>query len=222
MEATFDELVTSNARLSFSNLRASLGAVDYEKGLSAEGILSLDVVNDEWLRGLVLNFDVGTPLPLKHSSLWLRTSVGGRSGDPDNPFANIFFGGFGNNYVDHGSVQRYRSFTSFPGVELNAVGGRNFAKAMVDWNLPPIIFRKVGTPGFYLTLARSSLFVGGIRTNLDDDLLRRELLDVGGQIDFRFTTLHRLEMTLSFGYAVAFESGEPDSDEIMISLKILR
>ncbi len=222
VEATFDELVTSNARLSFSNLRASLGAVDYEKGLSAEGILSLDVVNDEWLRGLVLNFDVGTPLPLKHSSLWLRTSVGGRSGDPDNPFANIFFGGFGNNYVDHGSVQRYRSFTSFPGVELNAVGGRNFAKAMVDWNLPPIIFRKVGTPGFYLTLARSSLFVGGIRTNLDEDLLRRELLDVGGQIDFRFTTLHRLEMTLSFGYAVAFESGEPDSDEIMISLKILR
>ena len=29
------------------------------------------------------------------------------------------FGGFGNNYVDHGEVKRFRSYYSFPGLELN-------------------------------------------------------------------------------------------------------
>jgi hypothetical protein len=40
------------------------------------------------------------------------------------------------------------------------------------------------------------------------------------QIDFQLTSLSRLGMTLSLGYAVAFEHDVPDREEIMASLKI--
>ena len=37
-----------------------------------------------------------------------RNALGGSTGDRDDPLANFFFGGFGNNYVDHGDAKRYR------------------------------------------------------------------------------------------------------------------
>jgi hypothetical protein len=61
-----------------------------------------------------------------------------------------------------------------------------------------------------------------LATNLDDSPLRRTLGNVGGQLDLRFTLLSRLDMTLSAGYAVAFENGFKPHDEVMVSLKVLR
>jgi hypothetical protein len=65
------------------------------------------------------------------------------------------------------------------------------------------------------------LFTTALVTSPEESGLRRELGNFGAQIDLRFTILSRLDMTLSLGYATAFESGSPDSDEYMISLKIL-
>jgi hypothetical protein len=46
--------------------------------------------------------------------------------------------------------------------------------------------------------------------------------DVGAQIDFRFTVLSRMDMTLSMGYAAGLYGGsQSDTDEFMVSLKIL-
>jgi hypothetical protein len=157
-----------------------------------------------------------------HSSFWIRSYVGGMVGDPDNSFANFFFGGFGNNYVDHRDEQRYRQWYAFPGLELQQVGGRNFAKVTLDWNLPPIIFRRVGGSGFYLTWARTALFASGLRTELDDASRSTEAANVGAQMDFRFTVMHRMPMTLSVGYARAFLADQDSQDEYLISLKILR
>ena len=42
------------------------------------------------------------------------------------PFANFYFGGFGNNWVDHRDEKRYRESDSFPGLEINEVGGTNY------------------------------------------------------------------------------------------------
>ena len=67
-----------------------------------------------------------------------------------------------------------------------------------------------------------SLFGSGLVTNMDSDLYRTTAANVGGQVDLRFTLLSRLQMTLSLGYAVAFEEDRPYSDEFMFSLKILR
>jgi hypothetical protein len=93
---------------------------------------------------------------------------------------------------------------------------------MLEWNLPPIRFRRVGKPGFYLTWARPAVFATALVTNPDQPSLRRTIGNVGSQLDFRLGMLSRLEMTLSAGYAVAFESGRARRGEAMLSLKLLR
>ena len=92
-------------------------------------------------------------LPIPHSSLWLRTAAGGASGDRDNSLAAIYFGGFGNNWVDHREVKRYRDVISFPGLEINEAAGQTFGKAMLEWTLPPLRFRRFGTPARLRELA---------------------------------------------------------------------
>ena len=59
-------------------------------------------------------------------------------------------------------------------------------------------------------------------TDLDDGTRRQTLANAGGQIDLRLSVLHRLEMTLSFGYAAAFEEGFRPRHQGMVSLKVLR
>jgi hypothetical protein len=92
---------------------------------------------------------------------------------------------------------------------------------MIEWNLPPIRFRRAGTPGFYASWLRPSLFTSGLVTNMDDAALRKTNTNVGSQLDFRFSLLSRLDMTFSLGYAYAFGYSKHKHDEFMISLKIL-
>jgi hypothetical protein len=166
-------------------------------------------------------FDRGWALPAGHSSLWLRGAAGFSPRSRDEPLANFFFGGFGNNYVDHGNEKRYREYYSFPGAALNAVPGRNFVKGLIEWNLPPIRLQHAGTPGFYATWLRPAFFVGGLVTNLDAPAARTRIADVGGQLDIRLSALSALDLTLSIGGAAAFDDGRVRR-EAMISLKILR
>ena len=94
---------------------------------------------------------------LRHSSIWLRNGAGVRRARED-PLANAYFGGFGNNYVDNGEPKRYRECCSMPGFEIDALNGRSFVKGMVEWNLPPIRFEALGTPGFYGSWIRPAMF----------------------------------------------------------------
>jgi len=220
--ATFDKLSSFRAELEYSNVKGSLGAVDDEKGFSWHVASAMNYVDSEYIPKVFAGFDFGFALPWKHSSIWLRNAVGGAFGEPDDVFANFYFGGFGNNYVDSGSVKRYRDYVSMPGFEINAIPGRNFHRAMLEWNLPPIRFSRVGTPGFFLSWARPAIFVNSLTTNVDDSAIRQEVQSAGIQIDFRFTILSRMNMTLSAGYAKGFgNSIIPDDEEYMLSLKIL-
>jgi hypothetical protein len=92
---------------------------------------------------------------------------------------------------------------------------------MLEWNLPPVRFERVGTPGFYLSWARPALFATSLITNLDNSALRQDSGSAGVQIDFRFTILSRMDMTLSMGYAAGLYGESRSSDEFMVSLKIL-
>ena len=141
---------------------------------------------------------------------------------PEEPFANFYFGGFGNNYVDHRDEKRYRDYSALPGVDLNEIGGRNFLKSSAEWNLPPLHFRRVGTPGFHLTWMRPAIFAGGLITNLDSEVIRRTITNVGGQLDFRLSMLSSIDLTVSAGGAVAYERGFAPRPEAMFSLKVLR
>jgi hypothetical protein len=220
--ATFDTLSSFFADLEYSHVRRSLGAVDDEKGFTWRLGTALNHVDSDTIPKLLAGFDFGFALPWEHSSIWLRSTVGGAFGEPDDEFANFFFGGFGNNYVDRLDVKRYRNFYAMPGFELNSVPGRNFYRAMLEWNLAPARFTRVGTPGFYLSWARPALFVAALSTNLDNSAIRQDVQSAGLQIDFRFTILSRMDMTLSLGYAQGFGNDMiPDDEEFMLSLKIL-
>ena len=133
--------------------------------------------------------------------MWFRQSAGFSPRDRDQPFANFFFGGFGNNYVDHGDEKRYREYDSLAGVELNEIGGRNFVKSTVEWNLPPWRFARLGTPG----LLRDVAAAGGIRDGPGHRPRRRSSAgrvgNIGAQADIRISALSALDMTLSFGGA---------------------
>ncbi len=222
VNVTFSKLTSYEIGIDYSNVRSSLGSVDYEKGFTWQATAAADHVNGETIPKFFGSFDFGIPFLWKHSSLWLRNSAGFANGDPLDEFANFFFGGFGNNYVDRGEVKRYRQEHSLPGFEINEISGLNFHRAMLELNLPPVRFERAGTPGFYLSWARPALFVSYLTTNLDDGLIRNEVSNAGLQIDFRFTILSRLNMTLSLGYAKGFgNSSIADDDEFMASLKIL-
>jgi hypothetical protein len=217
-----DKLLSINADLVYKNERGSLGAVDAEKGVRWTVNLRNDYVNSTDFTRLYGTFDAGAPLPMGHSSVWLRSAAGFSPQNRTEPFANFFFGGFGNNYVDHGDEKRYRTYASFPGAEIGAIGGRNFVRTLAEWNLPPVRFSRAGTPTFYLSWMRPAIFLGALATNLDSSPDRHRAATAGGQLDFRVTTLSVLDLTLSVGAGITVAPNQPARREAMISLKVLR
>jgi hypothetical protein len=214
-------LFTGQLGLVHKNADASIGSVDDETGYTWSTLAHVYGADSEFVPGVVGQFDFGLALPFGHSSIWLRSAAGGSTGDQDDPLANFFFGGFRNNYVDNGEAKRYREVLSMPGFEIDAIGGRSFAKSMLELNLPPVRFGALGTPGFYVPWARPALFATALATNFEDGSVRRMDYNVGLQIDFKMQVMHRQQMMLSLGYAHGFADAGTDDDEFMISLKIL-
>ncbi len=218
---SYDHFLSFGGSVGYANRRASLGAVDYEKGFAWRFSSANRYVNRKLFSRVYSTFDIGVPLPLGHSSVWLRNAGGYSPNKRIEPLANFYFGGFGNNWVDHGTIQRYRSYYSFPGTELNAIAGVNFVRSMVDWSLPPLRFRRLGIPSLYVSWARMALFSSGIVTNIDSDAERTTVGNIGAQVDFRLTLLSHLRMTFSVGYATAYEKNQARTDEFMASLQVL-
>jgi len=218
---SFEDLASARAVLTYTNTRKSLAAVDHEKGFRWDAVGYADYAGSDFVPKIRGGFDFGFALPWKHSSVWLYSAAGFANGDRDNSLANWYLGGFGNNYVDDGEVKRYRKFYSFPGFNIDELNGKNFAKTMLEWNLPPITLKEVGTPSFYLTWIRTALFAGGLVTDFGKDGYKETYGTIGAQVDLHFTIVHRLPMTLSFGYAQGYTDGGKFDSEWMISLKIL-
>lgn len=218
--STVRRLGLASISVGYKTERNSLGAVRPEKGLEWRFSVADTYARSTHFPGAVFELDLGVPLPIDHSSIWLRTAVGGADGDAEEPFANYFFGGFGNNWVDDRPYRRFHDVESFPGLEINEIGGRRFAKAMLEWNVPPVVFEHVGSPSLYVNWAALAVFAGGLVTEFGNSDLRREVADLGIQLDIRLVAATHHNFTLSLGYAVAFEDGRDDSDEFMASLKI--
>jgi len=221
VSASFDKLFNIGATFGYQYEAASLGSVDKEKGFNWEINLDNNYVRTKIYPHIHNDFDLGFALPINHSSVWLRSSLGYSHGNRQEPFANFYFGGFGNNYIDYQDEKRYREYYSFPGVELNSIGGTNYGKLLAEWDLPPLRFGDIGFTSFFLNYARTALFSTAIVTNLDAKEYRRSLLDFGSQIDFKFILLYHLKMTFSVGYAASIERNNKLTDEWMFSLKIL-
>jgi hypothetical protein len=217
----FSEIISGQVELAYSDTRRSQGSVDHEKGYRWDLAANVDEAGGDTVSRVRGGFDFGFALPLGNSSVWLYNSAGVATGNRENSLASFYFGGFGNNYVDDGEIKRYRDHDRFPGFEIDALAGRNFAKSVLELNLPPLRFEEVGSPGFFLGHARPALFVGALSAEPADGSEKRTVYDAGAQVDLSFTVLNRLDMTLSFGYAAGFEDGRKLDDEWMLSLKIL-
>ncbi len=226
VNAPFDKFLATKIGLRYNFVQHSLGAVDDEKGYRVGVFGEANYVNSQIDPRLYANFDYGFALPINHSSIWLRTSAGQSFGDrlidgQPNTFVNFYFGGFGNNWIDDLPEKRYREYYSFPGLGLDSMGGRNYVKATLEWDLPPLIFRRFGFISMYCNWARLAFFTSGLITDFDDSQFRGRAYDVGAQLDFRIVMFSQLNTTLSFGCARAYEHGLPGRNEFMVSLKLL-
>jgi len=219
--APFDKFLTGRIALTYSRLEKSLGAVDDERGIRWKLATQGNAVNGDFYPRLYGLFDYGLLTPLRNSPVWIRSSAGKSFGDRTQPFANFYFGGFGNNWIDHQEVSRYREYYSFPGVDLNQIGATDFAKTTLEWNLPPKHFRHLGATYLYCNWARLTFFSGVMVGNLASAADRRFLGDAGMQLDFKVVISSYLNTTFSVGGAAAQDRNGRRSEELMISLKLL-
>ena len=182
--------------------------MDDEKGIVADAVFFSNYVESRFVPQLRGSFDFGVPLPWAHSSVWLRNAAGIAKGEANDVYANFFFGGFGNNYVDaNRQEKRYREYDSFPGFEINELNGRRFGAQHGG-----VTFRPTCSSPW---ARRSSTSLGFAPRCLavaahEPRSSRRAAATphAGGQVDLRFTVMHWYEMTLSVGYAVGYRGSE--------------
>jgi len=213
------DLLDANVKLKYSNLERAQGAVDDEKG-TAWGIYSRLYYSHSAFPSLWGNYDRGFLLP-RNSAFWLRASAGKSLGDFNSPLASFYLGAFGNNYIDHLSIDRYREYYSFPGVGIDAISARSFGKLLGEYNLPPKRFREFGTTWAYVNWARLTFFSSALVTNFTSTPGRDYFANLGTQLDFRIVLFTYLNATLSSGYAAAADHNGHVSTEYMVSLRIL-
>lgn len=221
VSASFDRYLYVNFLLNYEFIERSQGAVDGEKGFAFNLFSRNNYVNRHLFPRIVTTLDRGFALPVNHTSFWLRSAAGISPALRDEPFANFYFGGFGNNWVDHQDEKRYREYYSFAGTDLNSIGGTNFVKLLAELNLPPARFRHIGVTACYPRWLRPAVFATGITTNLFAPDYSRTVFNCGGQVDIEVVLFSLFKTTLSAGYGLAIENGRKLSDEFMFSLKIL-
>ena len=221
VQTNFTRLITSTVNLHYTDIKRSLGAVDDEKGISWALVYDGNYVSGQITPQVHGEFDFGVPLPLNHSSIWLRSAGGFANGDRNSTVANFYFGGFGNNYVDDKSIKRYREYSKLPGFGIDEISALSFVREMVEWNAPPYVFESAGTPVFYLNWLRPSVFVAGLWSDPGNRSLRKDYESIGTQADLHFSILHRYDMTLSVGFAAGFQGSQRVGTEWMVSLKIM-
>ena len=217
--ASHTRFVGAAGELAYSNLQKSLGAIEDESGVAWKVNGEVDATFPKVFPHVWGEYSRGFLLPMRNSSLWISSAAGGAFGDARDPFANFYFGAFGNNWVDKGDFSRYREYFSFPGAHIDQIGGNDFAKGLAEWDLTPIHFRQLGSTKLYSNWARLALFSGGLATNpASSD--RSGYGDFGGQIDFRLVWFSQVKSTLSTGFAAAHDRSNHMGTEFMVSLKI--
>nr|MCU0769794.1 hypothetical protein [Burkholderiaceae bacterium] len=218
---SFDRLFEGSTGLRYTDIQRSRGAADDLKGIKWSALAGFSQAAGETAWNLLGTIDYGWTLPLAGSSLWLRNAVGWIDGDRQLANANFYFGSFGNNYLDGGTVRRYRDSSKLPGFGIDAISAQSFVRTLVEWNVTPLVFESAGTPAFHLAWLRPALFATALWTDPNRSASRALYGNVGGQLDLRFSVLHWYETTLSVGYAVGFLEGGQRSSEWMVSLKIM-
>ena len=216
--ASHTQVVAASSTLAYANLRRSLGAIEDESGTQWKMYAELDDTFPKLFPQVWGEYTHGFLLPLRNSSLWLRSYAGRAFGNQSDTFANFYFGAFGNNWIDKGEISRYREYYSFPGAQLDEIGAQSFAKGQAEWDLTPIHFRDFGSTKLYFNWARLALFTTGLWANPGAN--QSGYADVGGQVDVRMVAFSQIKSTLSTGFAAAHDRAGHTGTEFMFSLRI--
>ncbi|MEI9969971.1 MAG: hypothetical protein WDM87_15610 [Terracidiphilus sp.] len=217
--ASHTQFVGATAELAYSNLQQSLGAIEDESGVKWKVSGEIDDTFPKVFPHVWGEYTRGFLLPLRNSSLWIRSSAGKAYGNASDPFATFYFGAFGNNWIDKGDFSRYREYYSFPGVQIDAISANSFAKSLAEWDLTPLHFRDLGSTKVYCNWARLALFTGVLGANPASDQ-RSGYVDGGGQVDFRLVWFSQIKSTFSTGFAASHDDTGHNGTEFMVSLKI--
>ena len=153
----FSTFLTGRISLTYSRLERSLGAVDDEKGIRWQLASQGNFANETFYPRVYGTLDYGFLTPLRNSPVWIRTSLGKSFGDRTQPFANFYFGGFENNYIDHLATSRYREYYTFPGVAIDQIGTTDFAKSMVS-GISRLYASAASAPHIYTAIGRGLPF----------------------------------------------------------------
>jgi hypothetical protein len=217
--ASHTQFVGATAELAYSNLQQSLGAIEDESGVKWKVSGEIDDTFPKIFPHVWGEYTRGFLLPLRNSSLWIRSSAGKAYGNASDPFATFYFGAFGNNWIDKGDFSRYREYYSFPGVQIDEIGANSFAKSLAEWDLTPLHFRDLGSTKVYCNWARLALFTGVLGANPASDQ-RSGYVDGGAQVDFRLVWFSQVKSTFSTGFAASHDDTGHNETEFMVSLKI--
>lgn len=218
-EVAVDEGITSfqtaDIFVDMNKKKTSIGGITPERGygLSAEAYTYL--ADGKLFPSIDLQGELGFPIPIGiHNSFWMKGALGQSFGDSSSSLGNSYFGGFRNNYVDNGAINRFSSLKAMPGARIDQIKAHRYAKMTGEIDLCPIRFQDLGLLQCYPNYMQFCLFGNGLMTD------NGKYLSAGVQMNIQMVIFTYMKTTLSFGYARAW-GNNLNQGEFLISLKLL-
>lgn len=223
IETDIRSFQTFDAYIKGGKVHGTIGAVAAEQGyrFSAEAYTYL--AGGKLFPFLEVSGEKGFLLPVgRHNSFWLKGSAGQSFGDSGSAFGNTYFGGFRNNYLDNGEVNRYRTINAMPGARIDQIGAHNYFKATGEINFCPIRFNNFGALQCYPNYIQFCMFGHDLMTDWwgREKINKANYVSAGAQMNIQMVFFTHMKTTLSFGYARIWGNGL-NQGEFMVSLKLL-
>ncbi|MCQ2176963.1 MAG: hypothetical protein MJY41_03375 [Bacteroidales bacterium] len=214
---------TFDAYINGSKVRSSLGAVSGEQGYRFGASAYSYLAGGKLFPAIDLTWEQGFLLPVgKHNAFWFKGCAGQNFGDSNSTLGNYYFGGFRNNWVDNGTINRYHSLSAMPGAKIDQIGAHNYLKATGEINFSPIRFNNFGSLQCYPNVIQFTTFVNDLVTDVwgKTSCNRANYISAGAQMNIQMVLFAHMTTTLSVGYARIWGDQLRDG-ELMISLKLL-
>lgn len=215
---------TASAYFDFNRLTSTIGAVTSEAGYNISARAYTYFAGGKFFPSLDISGNYGFLLPFgEHNTMWLKAGAGQNFGNEGSSLGNSYFGGFRNNYVDNGPINRYRTLAAMPGASIDQICAHNYAKFSGDITFCPIRFNNFGALQFYPNFIQFTVFGHDLMTDWwgnGTKEKRDNYISAGAQMDIQLVIFTHMRTTLSFGYARVWGGGLKQG-EFMVSLKLL-
>ncbi len=222
VKVSVPDILYFQTKTNYKSLRKSIGSCDYENGLEANVFAgSFTGLKGKYQSSFFTFSDLSfyNTWLTNHNVYILSLSGGYQSINKYLPFAQFYFGSFGNREIDCDPVKQYRETFSFPGVEPYAVSSHQFIKLSLENNFPPVRFYSLSFFNHFLSHIDYSIFSQLLVSEFNS---QNTFANAGIQLNLIFDHWYNIETTFSVGYAKSFRKFNCYDDEVMISFKLLK